>query len=362
MWSLGEPEPTGGRADPALLRRHREVHAAARVVERRRLRPAGAALPRPRARRGGAALLGPRRRRLPRQPRLQVEQLHRPLPHAPLRPDGRARACTSRATTRRSTTWRSSPACRASSAWTARRCGARSARARIDEIRDYCETDVVNTWLLYLRFQQMRGVVSRESLRRRGRTGPRHARARRPSRTGANFSTAGRRPDVMPEAIDRIAGSRGPRRRARRRQGDLHRGRADRRDRRVQLVPAQAERASSATRDARRSAPRGRASSRAARTSACAAAARSSTPTSATQIAAKQRVLEDAFAHVGKVEPETMLPPIHGPGVGLSPSRAAVGAATCPRRAGCWSASTSAARATSPTCAAAKCCRATWRR
>ena len=34
------------RAHPPLLRRHREVHAAARVVERRRLRPAGAQSPR----------------------------------------------------------------------------------------------------------------------------------------------------------------------------------------------------------------------------------------------------------------------------------------------------------------------------
>jgi 23S rRNA (uracil1939-C5)-methyltransferase len=32
-----------------------------------------------------------------------------------------------------------------------------------------------------------------------------------------------------------------------------------------------------------------------------------------TQIAAKQRVLEDAFDHVGKVTPETILPPIQGP-------------------------------------------------
>jgi hypothetical protein len=30
---------------------------------------------------------------------------------------------------------------------------------RIAEIRDYCETDVVNTYLVYLRFQQMRGQV-----------------------------------------------------------------------------------------------------------------------------------------------------------------------------------------------------------
>ena len=33
---------------------------------------------------------------------------------------------------------------------------------RIDDIRDYCETDVVNTYLVYLRFQQMRGAMSTE--------------------------------------------------------------------------------------------------------------------------------------------------------------------------------------------------------
>ncbi len=31
---------------------------------------------------------------------------------------------------------------------------------KIDEIRDYCETDVVNTYLVYLRFQLMRGALS----------------------------------------------------------------------------------------------------------------------------------------------------------------------------------------------------------
>ncbi|HQR03003.1 MAG: 3'-5' exonuclease [Proteobacteria bacterium] len=31
---------------------------------------------------------------------------------------------------------------------------------RIDDIRDYCETDVVNTYLVYLRFQKMRGQLS----------------------------------------------------------------------------------------------------------------------------------------------------------------------------------------------------------
>jgi hypothetical protein len=30
----------------------------------------------------------------------------------------------------------------------------------IDDVRDYCETDVVNTYLVYLRFQQMRGAMT----------------------------------------------------------------------------------------------------------------------------------------------------------------------------------------------------------
>lgn len=33
---------------------------------------------------------------------------------------------------------------------------------KIEEIRDYCETDVVNTYLVYCRFQRMRGGVSPE--------------------------------------------------------------------------------------------------------------------------------------------------------------------------------------------------------
>jgi predicted PolB exonuclease-like 3'-5' exonuclease len=36
---------------------------------------------------------------------------------------------------------------------------------RIEEIRAYCETDVANTWLLYCRFQQMRGLWTPERYR-----------------------------------------------------------------------------------------------------------------------------------------------------------------------------------------------------
>jgi predicted PolB exonuclease-like 3'-5' exonuclease len=33
-------------------------------------------------------------------------------------------------------------------------------QGQIDAIRSYCETDVMNTWLVYLRFQKMRGTLS----------------------------------------------------------------------------------------------------------------------------------------------------------------------------------------------------------
>ncbi len=36
-------------------------------------------------------------------------------------------------------------------------------QGKIEEIRNYCETDVVNTYLVYLRFQLMRGLLNHES-------------------------------------------------------------------------------------------------------------------------------------------------------------------------------------------------------
>ena len=36
----------------------------------------------------------------------------------------------------------------------------------IDKIRNYCETDVLNTWLIYLRFEFMRGNLDEKSLQR----------------------------------------------------------------------------------------------------------------------------------------------------------------------------------------------------
>ena len=35
---------------------------------------------------------------------------------------------------------------------------------RIDDIRNYCETDVLNTWLVYLRFEHMRGRLDAQDL------------------------------------------------------------------------------------------------------------------------------------------------------------------------------------------------------
>ena len=54
----GRRERAGTRAGAALLRRHRQVHARARELERRRLRPAGAALPRAALHGAGASATG----------------------------------------------------------------------------------------------------------------------------------------------------------------------------------------------------------------------------------------------------------------------------------------------------------------
>ncbi len=53
----------------------------------------------------------------------------------------------------------------------------------------------------------------------------------------------------------------------------------------------------------------------------------------ATQVAAKQRVLEDAFAHVGKVSPESLLPPVHGPAWGYR-HRARLSVRLVPKKGG----------------------------
>ena len=86
VWSLGRVDRPRTRADPSLLRRDRSLHAATGVVERRRLRSAGAQSSRDDPRRHRGEVLGLGRRR----PRIQVQQLSRPLSHAASRSDGRA--------------------------------------------------------------------------------------------------------------------------------------------------------------------------------------------------------------------------------------------------------------------------------
>ena len=34
---------------------------------------------------------------------------------------------------------------------------------KISEIRNYCETDVLNTYCVYLRFERMRGIMNQEA-------------------------------------------------------------------------------------------------------------------------------------------------------------------------------------------------------
>jgi predicted PolB exonuclease-like 3'-5' exonuclease len=46
-------------------------------------------------------------------------------------------------------------------------------RGEIEAIRNYCETDVMNTWLVYLRFQYLRGQFDAQAL------ADEHARVRR---------------------------------------------------------------------------------------------------------------------------------------------------------------------------------------
>ncbi len=38
-------------------------------------------------------------------------------------------------------------------------------QGRLDEVRRYCETDVMNTYLLYLRFRLLRGELDRRRIR-----------------------------------------------------------------------------------------------------------------------------------------------------------------------------------------------------
>ena len=104
----------------------------------------------------------------------------------------------------------------------------------IKRIRDYCETDVLNTYLIYLRFELLRGRLN--SAEHAARDRARSAIAARVRAQPTSQNSRRRGPRAEGNCAARGSGRRGsrPRRtrhRASRRQGRLHRGRAARRAR-----------------------------------------------------------------------------------------------------------------------------------
>ena len=61
---------------------------------------------------------------------------------------------------------------------------------KIAEIRNYCETDVVNTYLVFLRFQLMRGALTEQQPSAECAV-VRSTLGKSPSRTGRNSSPSG---------------------------------------------------------------------------------------------------------------------------------------------------------------------------
>jgi predicted PolB exonuclease-like 3'-5' exonuclease len=157
-WSVGGAEDGERELVKRFFEGRRQVRADPGLVERLVLRPPGAPLPRADPRRAGVLLLGPRRG----QQGIQVEQLHQPLAPAPHGPDGCPRRLPE---PRVGAAERDRGVVRlpgklgmdGSQVWPAYK------RGEIDAIRNYCETDVANTYLLYLRFQLMRGALTQES-------------------------------------------------------------------------------------------------------------------------------------------------------------------------------------------------------
>ena len=145
VWSLGAE--TDGEA--VLVQRFFDgysEYAAARVVERRRIRPSRAALPGPDPRGESASLLGHGRRRQG----VPLQQLHRPLSSShcdlmDLLSLYQIRACAPLDEISQLLGLPGKLGFDGSQVWEAY-------QGRLADIRHYCETDVVNTYLVYLRF------------------------------------------------------------------------------------------------------------------------------------------------------------------------------------------------------------------
>jgi predicted PolB exonuclease-like 3'-5' exonuclease len=156
-FSIAEPEHDERACDPAILRRNRQAHSAARVLERRRLRPAGAA---------AAGLLhaisAPRywdsgdedrdfrynnyisRYHARHCDLMDIMGLYQPRNNAPSDEVAQLAGLPGKIGLSGGNVWREYLA------------------GGIARIRDYCEVDCANTYLLWLRFQRMRGAHSAE--------------------------------------------------------------------------------------------------------------------------------------------------------------------------------------------------------
>ena len=345
VFSIGEPEANEAAAIQPLLRRHRQVRAADRVVERARLRPAGAGQPRRSSTAWRGLLLGQRARDQDFRYNNYINRFHdrhcdlmdvlslyggrgSPLDEVArlagfpgkLGIGGRARCgrATAAARSPRSAT----TARRIASTPTSSTCASSSCAA------------------------PRRGALRSEECAL-----VRSTLEKRPSRTGGNSSRSGRA-----DPRHRLARRRRARRRAqRRRQGGVRRRRASRRARRFQVLSP--ESASSMSRAPPRSSKRsaGRREPRCPHFGVCGGCATQHAD-ERTQMAAKQRWLEDNLERIGKVRPR---PCCRSSTARNGATAAARGSrcAACRRAAARWSASASGARATSPTCASATCCR-----
>ena len=176
-------------AHPALLRRHRKIHAAARLVERRRIRPAGAALPRPAPRRRARRATGTWARTTANSSGTTTSA----ATTRGTRPDGPARALpaarerAARRTSRSSCGFPGKLGMDGAQVWQAWQAG------NIAEIRDYCETDVVNTYLVLSALSADARRISSDRYQQKSiLSAPRSANP--PNRTGSNSCSSGRSP------------------------------------------------------------------------------------------------------------------------------------------------------------------------
>ena len=220
--------------------------------------------------------------------------------------------------------------------------------ARSTPIRDYCETDVANTYLLYLRFQMMRGALSPE----------RYAEECALLR-GLLEKRAGAALGQVPVALDPLileiesldSEGRGVARDA---QGKVLFVEGALPGEHVSFLPQEKKRSFEVGRALEILKPSpGRRAPPCPHFGVCGGCALQHVDVR-TQMAAKQRGLEENLARIGKVAAETMLPIVYGQEWGYR-RRARLSVRYVTKKGACWSASASAARRMSPTSTRASC-------